>query len=77
MTEPISVTALSVSALRGLAQMGIMSADGGDGHRWFRSSVRNYGDLKFGAFGALGGFCQNDASEEPNATAEPWEAFSH
>ena len=31
MTEPISVAALSVSAMRGLAQMGIMSADGGNG----------------------------------------------
>jgi hypothetical protein len=30
-TEPISVTALSVSALRGLVQLGIMSADGGHG----------------------------------------------
>ena len=31
MTEPISVTALSISAMRGLAQMGIVSADGGNG----------------------------------------------
>jgi hypothetical protein len=30
-TEPISVLGLSVSALRGLAQLGIMPADGGNG----------------------------------------------
>ena len=30
MTEPISVTALSFSAFRGLAQLGIMQADGGN-----------------------------------------------
>ena len=30
-TEPISVTALSLTALRGLAQLGIMQADGGNG----------------------------------------------